>query len=400
MRNDEINMIRDIALDLEHDNPSLAIKLLEIAHAYRPNGAFILNKLIGLKHSKHLLHGGSTLDQGHTKKFCELPDRSAVLKIKPAGTGDMISQCSRFFSFCSIIAREPYFSLPTHSSNRNGITYRALFEMLGFYDAGLIVSNLNLHEPVPLSTAATHTMLSKQLNSRVFEYDNASIGASSPLSVMLGQDQDISQLDAPLRSMTSTLKQSDLYRAICNKRDSNKASGQKIALHVRLGDVAQIQSDVISHLLSEPDSKPKLLHARGIFEQDTIQSKIPYSNLKRYKPISSYEKALEGVLSTDEDAHVTLLSDGMTRVAKYLIEEHNAIFKNPRISQWQLEQELSVCLKPLIERSDKCIIGEGGELLIDTLIEGLSSDVIISGSPALFQPLSNMMGLNTTFVYV
>lgn len=400
MRNDEINMIRDIALDLEHDNPSLAIKLLEIAHAYRPDGAFILNKLNGLRRAGCLLPkitlGDCARDSGHAKNFDDLPESSAVMKIRSAGIGDMMSQCSAFFILAGYMNVTPYFTLPDVCS-RNEILITQIFEMLGFYKSGLIVRSSNECVSMPLSAAADCILRSQKIKHRNFQFDMNCYGSESLKEL---RARSTAQLDTHIQIMTNILKQSDLYRAICNKRDSDNASGQKIALHVRLGDVAQIDMDFISHILRDPHPKGKILHARGIFDLNTIKSQLPSSNTNRFKSIKAYAAALDKLSQTHLDSHITLLSDGMTRVARHILKEHRDMMKNPKISHWQLENELNAWLKPLVERSDKCLIGEGGGLLVDTLIEGLSSDIIISGSPGLFEPLSRIMGLNNMFVNV
>jgi len=102
----------------------------------------------------------------------------------------------------------------------------------------------------------------------------------------------------------------------------------------------------------------------------------------------------------DSDYSVSLLSDGMTHLTEQLRTKNNHIFKNPDISHFQLENGLNRELEPLIELSHKYFIGENKGLLLDSIIEGLTSDIIITGSPGLFKQLSLIMKLENKFVMV
>jgi hypothetical protein len=88
-----------------------------------------------------------------------------------------------------------------------------------------------------------------------------------------------------------------------------------------------------------------------------------------------------------------VLSDGYTRLAEYLLTYQSSLFTEEFVDKVKLESLLEEELKPLIAMSDVSLIGEGDDLLVESLIEGLSSSVIISSSPSMFQFFINAFDL-------
>ena len=318
----------------------------------------------------------------------------AVLKLRSAGIGDMLSQCINFFTVCEFINCQPYFILP-EGKGRNELSSEQLFELFGFFEAGLIVRRSSEAERMPLSDAVTLFLDARGTDVRSFLFDNNCYG-SDALKVL--RKRPYYNLGSVYSSMREVLVQGSLYKLVVARR--KESTDIRVALHLRLGDVAIVDMDLISHLLKVPDNNGRLMHVDGLFDVETVNESMRPGVIRRFRPMRTYELALIEVLEQHPTALVTLLSDGMSRLSESMLKQNRDLFLNPRISVWELEGELNRWFDTLVEKSGKCLVGERHGLLLESIIECLSSDVIISASPGLFGPLSKIMGTQNQFVYV
>ena len=384
MLNKHINTIRDLALSLDDKECEHAIELLEIVSHYRPNSAFIKSNLCKLQ---DIVNREISFNQVENIK------NSAILKIRVAGIGDMLKQVSTFYWFCEYLSLSPYFYVES-KNGRNEIESRELFEIFGFNQAGIMVDKFDEEGAILFSEAFQLLSKKERLYSHCIVFDNACY-ENKVIKQFLAESRGETSIHPKLSSL---VRESTLFKSITRKKIFKS---KKIVVHIRRGDVAQINLSILSEYLFDSELVDKVAHVKGIFNKESIKTAIPSGNYKRYKTIGAYLKKLHYVCEKiDTDYSVSLLSDGMTRLTKQLLAKNKHIFRNADMSHWQLENELNKEFYPLVELSKTCLIGEYNNLLLNTIVEGLSADIIISGSPGLFKQLSLIMKLDNEFVYV
>jgi len=158
---------------------------------------------------------------------------------------------------------------------------------------------------------------------------------------------------------------------------------------------------VLEPILKDGIDRSLLLHCKGTFKKDEIENNVPSSNYDRFKSTADYIiRTNEVVAGIDSPYELRLLSDGMTRLSKQIKTRDSDILLKKDYSQWQIERCLEQELLPLVEMSSHCIIGESKVTLVPSIIEALSSDIIISSSPGFLKNINKYLGFNIQYIDV
>ncbi|MDA9230795.1 hypothetical protein OAI46_04525 [Alphaproteobacteria bacterium] len=315
---------------------------------------------------------------------------AAVLKPSSAGFGDILTQINRFlwagdfYNYRSKI----FFDAVNH---RNEETVQGFFEALN-------ITKLNI-------------LTDRFKHSRAYgcpSFVDVVSGYRPPFSKAYfdfgrGQKNQIhwepelkKRFSEQHPRLLEAIRESKIYKRMMVARGAK--TKRKICVHVRRGDTALVEASLLEAIIKKEIDPNHVLHPRGIFTRSSIQEEVPDVFLKRYKPMEDYKLRLEKVLSdSSQDTEVVLISDGMTKLAGRLKTRHNHIFKNPEISEHDVERHLEKEFDTLLPLVNSHWIGERGTFW-ESLIQAASSDIVISKSPAFIKRIT--MGLDFDIQYV
>ena len=117
---------------------------------------------------------------------------------------------------------------------------------------------------------------------------------------------------------------------------------RKICVHIRRGDIAQIEASDSKSILKEKINGSKILHTQGLFLPYWIKKKVSSNFLRRYKPIRDYGECLKSIAKNSQESfEVVLICDGMIKLANNLKENYNYIFTDSEISVCKIENTLN-----------------------------------------------------------
>ena len=184
-------------------------------------------------------------------------------------------------------------------------------------------------------------------------------------------------IDSPLAAM--------VYKA------REKKELPQIFFHLRRGDISQIELSLVKDLLIDKSMVDKIAHLKGIFTKEEAAHVIPLNHKNNYSTVTRALEVLKRhVAELSPNCTVILASDGFTRLADRLISEHAELFISGT-SKEVLEIALLKEIFPLVQVSDIQFIGESDDFLVQTLINALASDRIISSRLNMFRHLTNAL---------
>tara|TARA_B110000285_G_scaffold231454_2_gene300218 strand:- start:4114 stop:7098 length:2985 start_codon:yes stop_codon:yes gene_type:complete len=317
-------------------------------------------------------------------------ESSIVLELRNAGVGDLLSQVSYFFLFCEGIGLQPKFYMPA-GQNRNVCSNRELFELFGFYQAGYIVESAPGAEAVPFSLALTTVASGGVVEGSYYQFDNASYNHPELKRMTVAYK-------APPRCLVEVFRCSDLYQRVRIRRSA--AERYSAVVHVRRGDVAQVKLRTLLPLLSDQVDSNQIAHVSGVYSPRELERYVSADNIHRFKQVEDYKQVLlDELKSLKVQTSICLLSDGYTLLARILKHRDAALFRRD-VSEQELKDALNAELLPLARMCESSSVGESSEGLIDTLLYGLSADLLVTGSPGLFRRLIELMQLDIKLVTV
>jgi hypothetical protein len=376
----EIDKLRDDAVSLEKTNLNESLRLMKFALLNRPEGGFIKSKV--KKYEEALELRGTILDS--------IPSGSLTMKVRHSGIGDMLGQISTFFWVCKLLNKRPFIYVDdTHGHNEENVA--DIFQFLGLRETSVFLEGFSWDSPKALSKYVDEKM---PLGTQHLYFDNESYG-NSEINKILHKinPRNIANID-----LTTYLFKGQLYKEIV-KTGRRK---DKIVVHLRRGDVSQVPLRLLSDILSVDTDLNDILHITGVFKPEELKANIAASNYVRFKTIDKYKTVIESLQteSSDVDFYTVLLSDGMSRLAKAILNKKLLKFKAKTMSQWRLERSLEKEIFSLAELCNECSIGENRGALFDTIIEGLTGNVIISSSPGFFHHLNELLDLKIKIIRV
>lgn len=306
-----------------------------------------------------------------------------------AGVGDLLFQVSHFFLFCARLGLSPLIYLPTGQS-RNVCGLSDLFELFGFYRARRIVESAPIVECIPFSAALSSLASGAVVSERYFRFDNPCYGHAELERLRAGGVGHPDLLDV--------FRRSALFERVMRRRSAEDRC--RVVVHVRRGDVAQVQLNSVLSMLAEGVDPFKVAHVSGVYSESELKSSIDPEAYRRFKTVAKYKDVLVRELKHfGADCQVCLLSDGFTRLASALICSHSSMFCDGLRAD-QLEDQLNGELQPLVQMSHVSLIGETADALIDSIVYGLSADMIVTGSPGMFRLMIEFMQLDIQIVTV
>lgn len=301
--------------------------------------------------------------------------KQVILVIRNAGFGDMIRQVDLFFKLSDFFEFEPKIHF-SKTGKRNEICVIEFFKCIGFSE--IIYPEKTIAE-VGLEKISSELENSYQFNMNCY---------NKTFDKFIANDNSFHKR---LKRMAQS---SSLYNQL------NKIERDGIALHVRRGDVAQIPLNTFNKIFVNNGKENEVFHVRGVFTKQSIKQEISSGNYSRFASVDSYLKVLKNEMAKNNTHKYFLLSDGYTKIVHSLINKNKNILLDQNIDPIFLESELSKELDILKKDAAKVLIGEGDNLLYETILLILSSKVFISNSPGLFLCLIKLFELNIPIVRV
>lgn len=385
----DVDILRDAALNLENIDLPVSYQLMRIASESRPSGTFIKQKLSEYRD----LLAGNPEQTGSPQTQQYLASPWLVLKLKPAGFGDMLQQINQFLWVCDHYEYKPqlFFSGP---NDRNEISVEEFFRVLNINDANIRTRYLNHQNAISFKTFMDHlqenTLTKLSGNHLIFDAASYSIDYLPAIS---------DNFDKTHPSLSQIIRASDLFERVKTRRE-RPGRKTRICLHLRRGDVAQVTVAIVRHLIKDNIGSHMILHTEGIFNPEEIEQKIGHANRLRFRSLEKHKARLENFLETiDEPYELVFLTDGMTKLAASLKLNNPHIFKDPDISEATIEEALEQEFMAFTEDFEVIISGERKSFWT-SVEEGVSSDIIISRSPGFLRGIARALDLKINFYNV
>lgn len=305
---------------------------------------------------------------------------NSTLLIRKSGFGDMLKQINTFFHLSDIYSFNPKIFLPK-KIKRNTLNSHVFFDEIGFSSIVETNSELSFDKAVSLSEISQKT-------SGTYIFDKICYNNSRIEEILDGRERKSHP------RLCALAAQSKFYTEVIKRIISTNT----ITLHVRRGDVAQINADDFPGIFDKTTTGGRIVHCRGLFEKENLETQLPYGNRHRFADTHAHLEILN--LTKDRlgiDNHI-LISDGFDRMSRILINMRPYLLHNENISFDTLKGALERDLHPLMDRAQKTIIGETNSLFYDTIFTALASKVIISQSAGFLRELSNLFDLDIEFI--
>lgn len=384
LQDKDVDILRDTALNLENIDISASYQLMRIASESRPSGTYIKQKL---GEYQDLLDGNSAKERSpKTQQYLTSP--RLVLKLKPAGFGDMLQQINKFFWVCDYYEYKTplFFSGP---NDRNEISVDEFFDALNINDANIRAHYFNHQNAISLTEFMNHSQndtLSKLAgNHLIFDAASYSIDYTPGISDNFNKTHT---------SLSQIIRASDLFRRLETRRE---LQGRKVrvCLHLRRGDVAQVTVATVRHLIKDNIGSHMILHTEGIFDPEEFEEKVSHINRLRFRSVEVHQARLEKILKTiNEPYELVFLTDGMSKLAANLKLNNAQIFKDPDVSEATIEEALEEEFMAFAKNFEVILSGERNTFW-RSVEEGVSSDIIVSRSPGFLSGIALALDLET-----
>ncbi|MCD9146198.1 hypothetical protein [Pseudophaeobacter flagellatus] len=307
---------------------------------------------------------------------------NSVLYVRNSGFGDMLRQINVFFHLADIYSFNPTICFP-RNNNRNSLGNATLFKEVGFAD-------ITAHGPgLPREQVGSLADISSRVEG-AYRFD-ARCYNSSDFARVLGERAQ--ERHPKLRALAL---QSSLYAEIAKRQEGNK---NRIVVHVRRGDVAQVCLREFTDIFDENSVAGKVLHCRGLFDAASLREDLPYSNRRRFASVPSYLQALNLAKEQQGAGSHVLISDGFSKIARVVGEQHADLLVDGSLSVGALEKAFENELRPLMLGASREIIGESSAAFLDVIYAALTARVIVSQSPGFLKELARLFELDIEFVY-
>lgn len=304
----------------------------------------------------------------------------STLYIRPAGIGDMLKQINIFFHLSEAWSFNPKVCLPA-TDHRNSLNSHAFFEEIGFSEI------LDKAPKVPLGKSGSLTKISADV-SPAYCFDAICYNNPELEEIVGGRD----------RAMHPKLRALALKSGLHATFAEHKNHKNHIVVHVRRGDVAQINAADYPGVFDETAVAGRVLHSLGLFNRARLFDEMPFGYNRRFVDVPTYLDKLSQIKKRDGVERHVLVSDGYIRTASPLVSNHPELFVDKNLSADALARLLQQELQPLTEGASKTIIGETNALFYETLFVSLSAKVIISQSAGFLEELAKLFELDIEFV--
>lgn len=385
----DVDILRDTALNLENIDLPLSYQLMRIASESRPSGTFIKQKLSEYRD----LLAGNPEQTGSPQTQQYLASPWLVLKLKPAGFGDMLQQINQFLWVCDHYEYKPqlFFSGP---NDRNEISVEEFFRVLNINDANIRTRYLNHQNAISFKTFMDHlqenTLTKLSGNHLIFD------AASYSIDYLPAISDNFKKTHTSLSQIT---RDSDLFRRVKTRRE-RQGRKVRVCLHLRRGDVAQVTVATVRHLIKDNIGSHMILHTEGIFHPEEFEEKVSHINRRRFRNIETHQARLEKILETiDEPYELVFLTDGMSKLAANLKLNNAQIFKDSDVSEATIEEALEQEFMTFAKNFDVILSGERNTFW-SSVEEGVSSDIIVSRSPGFLRGIARALDLKIKFYNV
>ena len=327
---------------------------------------------------------------------------TAILLIRNAGIGDILAQVNNFLLACDRLKLQPSISYNNNGQekNRNIIDGYNLYDLLGF-------STSPKCNPLINSAASSEPTYSfKEFYYMAISDGETDFEGKDQITVKYGLNgcygcnfkRHYNSVEThPV--LMCILINSPLAVMIAKEKEKKKRP--QIFFHLRRGDISQIELSYVENLLLDKSMTAKIAHVEGIFTKEEAALALPLGHKRHYSTTATALKVLkQHIAETNPTPTVIFASDGFSQLAGRLTNRHSELF----LSGTSMEAlEIALCkeIAPLVQLSDLQFIGESGDLLVQTLVQALASDKIISSRPGMFRRLANVFcNENTLSVYV
>lgn len=385
LKDKDVDILRDTALNLENIDLSASYQLMRIASENRPSGTYIRQKL---GEYQDLLDGNSA-QEGSPKTHQYLTSPCLVLKLKPAGFGDMLQQINKFLWVCDYYEYKPPLFFFSGPNDRNEISVDEFFDALNINDANIRARYFNHQNAISLTEFMNHSQegtLSKLAGNHLI-FDAASYSIDYPPGIS-------DNFNKTHKSLSQISRDSDLFRRVKTRRE-RQGRKVRVCLHLRRGDVAQVSVATVRHLIKDNIGSDMILHTEGIFHPEEFEEKVSHINRRRFRSIETHQARLEKILETiDEPYELVFLTDGMSKLAANLKLNNAQIFKDPDVSEATIEEALEQEFMAFAKNFDVILSGERNTFW-SSVEEGVSSDIIVSRSPGFLRRIALVLDLET-----
>lgn len=304
----------------------------------------------------------------------------STLYVRHAGFGDMLKQINIFFHLSDAWSFTPQVVIPATDA-RNTLNSRTFFDEIGFSEI------IDAAPAVPMGKSPSLSKMSSDLLP-TYQFDAVCYNNPELEQIVGGRDRET---HPKLRALATRSK---LYGEIAKR----KKDQTQIVLHVRRGDVAQINADDFPGVFDRAAVAGRILHSIGLFDKARLQTELPFSYRRRFVDTATYLDTLNQIKTREKiDDHI-LVSDGFTRPASFLIATHPELFLDKSLSADALATLLQQELQPLMEGASKTIIGETNPLFYETIFTSLAAKIIISQSAGFLEELSKLFELDIQFI--
>ncbi|MEP4038253.1 hypothetical protein [Pseudophaeobacter sp.] len=305
---------------------------------------------------------------------------NSTLYILNSGFGDMLKQINIFFHLSDVYSFNPKVFI-RQNNKRNTLKSHIFFDEIGFS------SIIGPRPQTCVEEAASLSEISAEIT-EAYKFDASSYNNPGLEELVGGRDREI---HPKLRALAT---QSNLCAEIVKRRDTTN----RIALHVRRGDVAQINGDDFPSVFDIPAVAGRILHCRGLFHKETLCDELSYGNRRRFADTSTHLDTLNRLKEREGvDSHV-LVSDGFTKISRQLVGMHPKLLLDSTLSVEALEAALVNELRPLMVGASQTVIGESNSTFYDTIFTALACRVVISQSAGFLMELSKLFELDIEFV--
>lgn len=292
----------------------------------------------------------------------------------------MLSQVNTFFHLADVFGFDPRVFIP-ENNRRNGLGNRDFFHQLGF-------KSIMAPKPAIARKQATSLSMIASDTSDTYAFD---LGSYNNPDIKRALGDRGKEGHPKLRQLA---RNGRLFEEI----SKHKTGAGGIVVHVRRGDVAQIEANDFPDLFDMAVAADKILHRRGVFTYLTLQADVPWSARHRFVDTPTHLNVLNQVKQDVGISSHILVSDGFTKLAEQLVEGHRDLLIDKTMTAQALEQALGKELRPLLDGATKVILGETDHAFYETLHATLGADIIISASPGFLRQLARLFDLDIRFV--
>jgi hypothetical protein len=306
--------------------------------------------------------------------------KQSTLYVRNAGFGDMLKQVNSFFHLADAFGFDPRVFIP-ENNQRNSLGNHDFFHQLGFK---------SIMAPKPAIARKKATSLS-MIDSDISDTYAFDLGCYNNPDIKRALGDRDKESHPKLRRLA---RNGRLFEEI----SIHKTGAGGIAVHVRRGDVSQIEANDFPDIFDMAVAADKILHRRGVFTPSTLQTDVPWSDRRRFVDTPTHLNVLNQVKQDVGTSSHILVSDGFTKLAERLVEDNRDLLIDKTMTAQALEQALGKELRPLLNGATKVILGETDHAFYETLRVTLGADVIISASPGFLRQLARLFDLDIRFV--